>query len=311
MNILYLAPIHPFLTSGDPLPRWQTQSSHVRALQELGHRVKAVAYSPRRFGPVTVGERLVGNFGVLGVLGKFDVIMLSLGADVLLPLTLRLLLARLHAPLVILSGVSPLKLGNPREHALAPLATLVATNDPTHAHEWMSLGTTRAIALPISAIDPTIHYLRSSIRRDLDVVFAGTVSPDRKRFFRDLRRHLPREISLMTRQFVWEEEYAKLLSRAKIVLNPIRPSMKYGANLRLFEIPAFGALELSSYSKEEWLIPGEEVVTYDSPKDATKKIIYFLKYQRERERIAQAGYRRVLREHTFVHRFRKLIAMLP
>ena len=69
-------------------------------------------------------------------------------------------------------------------------------------------------------------------------------------------------------------------------------------------------MELSSYSNQEWLIPGEEVVTYDSPQDVVKKVVYFLGHQEERERIARAGQRRVFRDHTFVHRFRELITML-
>lgn len=317
MRILYLSPVHPLLTEGTPLPRWQTQASHVRALEHLGHTVRVARYAPRKLGHLSLGERLLENLGVLGISGSFDLIMLSLGADALLPLTVRLLCARFRAPLVILSGVSPIRQGNPRERALAPLATLVATNDPSHAKEWKELGARRAIVLPLSAIDPTIHYprlaggrARSNIRQDLDVVFAGTVSEDRKYFLRELQRHLPASVSLVIKQFVWEEEYAGLLSRTKIALNPIRPSMRHGANLRLFEIPAFGAMELSSYSKDEWLTPGKEIVTYDSPSDAAKKIAYYLHHHDERKRIAKTGYTRVMKEHTFVHRFRKLIDVL-
>lgn len=310
MKILYLSPIHPFLTPGNPLPRWQTQASHVRALAALGHDVTVVPYAPRRLGPVTIRERIVGNLGVLGIFGRFDLVLLSLGADVLLPITLRLLLRRLRAPLVILSGVSPVKFGNPRERALAPLAFLVVANDLLHAREWERLGAPRTVVLPISAADPTLHFPRLSVRRDLDVVFAGTVSEDRARFFRDLRHLLSPLISVTVQHFLWEEDYAVLLSRAKIALNPIRPSMKHGANLRLFEIPAFGALELSSSTSPAWLIPGKEVVVYDSPKDAATKIVYYLKHQKERERIARAGMRRVFQEHTFMHRFRKLFDVL-
>ena len=36
----------------------------------------------------------------------------------------------------------------------------------------------------------------------------------------------------------------------KDCFKPIRPEMKNGANLRMFEIPAFGALELGSYGKK-------------------------------------------------------------
>lgn len=313
MTILYLSPVHPLMTEGKPLPRWQTQASHVRSLGTLGHDVAVVRYAPRKLGRPSLVQRICGNFKVLGRSVRsenVDVVMLSLGADVLLPVTIRVLLARAHAPLIILSGVSPIRQGNPRERALASLASLVATNDPSHAKEWMSLGARRAVVLPLSAIDPELHYSRPGIRRDLDVVFAGTITDDRREFVEALRQILPASVSLVVKEDVFEEEYAMLLSRATIAINPLRQTMKRGANLRLFEIPAFGAMELSSFSNDEWLVPGKEIVTYGSPKDAAEKILYYLKYPRERERITKAGWRRVMREHTFTHRFRNLIDVL-
>lgn len=310
MRILYLSPLHPLLPFGaEPLSRWQTQMSHVRALRELRHSVKIVVYSPNHLGSPSLEERIHGNIRVLTTSGKFDAIILSLGADVLLPLTVRILLARFSSPLIILSGVSPLREGNPREQALAPLTALVVTNDQSHADEWLALGTPRVIVLPISAIDPMIHFPRP-VKRDLDVVFAGTVNPERTAFLKKLRTLLPPSVSLTVKQFIWEEEYATILSRAKIALNPLRSSMKQGANLRLFEIPAFGALELASHSNSSWLTPGKEVISYQSARDAAAKILYFLKHSKEREKIARAGRTRVFREHTFVHRFKKILLEL-
>ena len=76
------------------------------------------------------------------------------------------------------------------------------------------------------------------------------MTPERREFLAELRKLLPETVKFVVKEFVWEEEYAGLMSRAKIVLNPIRPEMKNGANLRMFEIPAFGALELGSYGKK-------------------------------------------------------------
>ena len=58
----------------------------------------------------------------------------------LFPQTLRLIKWLTKAPLVILSGVSPVSDGNPRERAIAKFADLAAVNDEGHAQEWRKLG---------------------------------------------------------------------------------------------------------------------------------------------------------------------------
>lgn len=350
MNILYLSPVHPLLTPGDPLPKWQTQMSHVRALEQLSHSVKVIAYTPKTHIRVSLVERVFYNIKLLfyvsfiGEICSFTVtthlktrsgwpydgnrftrkfvnftrrskhlpigaIFLSLGADVLFPMTIRLLKWRLRVPLVILSGVSPIRDGNPRERVMAKYVGLVATNDPSHAQEWKELGARKAIVLPISAIDPELHYSRD-IKRDIDVLFVGTVTPEREQFFQKFHKLLSPHTSFVVKHHVFEEDYVKLLSRAKIVLNPLRPEMKRGANLRLFEIPACGALQLASHTNPEWFTEGKEILTYDDAEDAARLVNYYLSHKGERERIAKRGQERTLGEHTFQKRFKKLIIIL-
>lgn len=316
MRFLYFSPIHPFLTKleGDVLPRWQTQACHVRALEHLGHQVTVIAYTTSagvRPNPLT---RLTLNvasmakaFGAARV--PVDGILLSLGADVLFTGTMSWIQKHVHAPLVILSGVSPITDGNPRDRAMALFADLVVTNDASHARQWKGLGAKRSIVLPISAIDPLLHYPRP-VDRDIDVVFAGTMTPRRRSFLDALRSKLSPGVTFETREYVWEEDYALLLSRAKIALNPIRPEMNRGANLRMFEIPAFGAMELGSFSNPQWLKPSVEMILYKDPDDAAGKIAYYLVDESRRTPIAKRAYQRVMKEHTFVHRFRRLVKLI-
>ena len=307
MTILYLTPVHPLLTQGFPLPRWQTQMSHVRSLEELGHHVSVVTYTPNDHIQLSLSERVIYNTKIALFSGKADVVFLSLGADVLFSATIQLLKKKLHVPLIVLSGVSPVTNGNPRERSIAKSADIVATNDPSHAREWRELGARQSIVLPISAIDPALHYPRK-VKRDIDILFVGTVTPDRERFFQKFRKLLAPGISFVIKHHVFEEEYAKLLSRAKIVLNPIRPEMRHGANLRLFEIPAFGALQLSSFTKKEWFEEKKEIVTYQDTKDAVGKARYYVQHEKERRKIVEIATERVFKEHTFKKRFEKLIA---
>lgn len=315
MKILYLSPVHPLLTPGHPFPRWQTQASHVRALRALGHHVEILTYTPRDHIRLTAPERLVYNLKIALSRMKADVIFFSLGADVLFPTTVRFLKQKLHARLVILSGVSPVSNGNPRERAMAKFADLVATNARAHAKEWRDLGAKQSIVLPISAVDPKLLLRRNrgmrseDFKRDIDVLFVGTVTPEREQFFQKFR--LAKQdpaISFIVKHHVFEDEYTALLSRAKIALNPLRPQMRSGANLRLFEIPALGALELASHTSPEWLIEGKEIVTYKNAEDAARLVEYYLSHEKERKKIVQRGRERVFREHTFEKRFEKLLS---
>ena len=77
-----------------------------------------------------------------------------------MPWTLRLIKWLTKAPLVILSGVSPISDGNPRDRAIAKFADLAAVNDEGHAREWRKLGAKKTVVLPISGVDPELHFRR-------------------------------------------------------------------------------------------------------------------------------------------------------
>jgi len=377
MRILFLSPVNPKLTPGEPLPRWQMQASWVRALARQGHEVRVVKYTPDKRIRLEWGERIWRNIRAIREIGpafakasagkQIGLIIYSLGADVLLPGTIHYIKAKLGAPLAVLSGVSPIKQGNPRERAMAPLVDLAATNDQGHGDEWLGLGAKRTVVLPIAAVDPELHYPRntefgldaildgvSSIRsarnprslrrrlldseevrvlsgsssmisetpsstrqkletvleRDIDVLFAGTLTPERRRFFDRLRKLLPDRVKMVVKEFVWEEEYAELMSRAKIGINLLRPEMKLGANLRTFEIPAFGAMEITGFCRQEWLAPGKEVEVFRSAEEAAGLVKKYLRNDEARQKMAEAGRKRVIKEHTFDKRVEKLMEMI-
>lgn len=341
LKIIFLSPVHPLLTPGDPLPWWQMQSSWVRGLEKTGAEVRVVKYTPEdgrklnRFERILQNIRVIRvirpafvstqgrNFGEAREIGKVDLIIYSLGANVLLPSTLRLIKWFTGAPLVILSGVSPVSDGNPREREMAKFVDLAAVNDEKQAREWRELGVKKAVVLPISAMDPELHFnkgrafrlakgpaLKDRGIRDIDVLFVGTLTPERKEFFGSLRKLLPETVNFVIKEFIWEEEYARVMSRAKIILNPIRSEMKTGANLRMFEIPAFGALELASFGKKEWLAPGKEMLVYKDVKEAAGLIVKYLKEEKIRKEMAQRGKRRVLAEHKFEDRAERLFEMI-
>jgi spore maturation protein CgeB len=70
---------------------------------------------------------------------------------------------------------------------------------------------------------------------------------------------------------------------------------------RNFEIPGCGGFCLTEYVEglEHYYEIGKEIECFSTPEDAAEKIQYYLGHEKERERIAQAGFQRATRDHTW------------
>lgn len=74
---------------------------------------------------------------------------------------------------------------------------------------------------------------------------------------------------------------------------------------RFFEVIGCGGF-LLSYNVEflnDYFTLGKELVIYGNTTDLANKIEYYLKNEKEREKIANSGYDRVIKEHTYEKRF--------
>ena len=70
---------------------------------------------------------------------------------------------------------------------------------------------------------------------------------------------------------------------------------------RHFEIPACGTMQISEDGDvlTKRYVPDKEIIIYAGTEDLIEKVRYYLAHGGERERVAQAGYERTMREHTF------------
>lgn len=77
---------------------------------------------------------------------------------------------------------------------------------------------------------------------------------------------------------------------------------------RNFEVPGCGGFVLTSGVQEldNYFQVGKEVVCYEDTADLIEKAKYFLRNEEERRAIADAGYKRTLAEHTYLHRFKEI-----
>lgn len=81
-----------------------------------------------------------------------------------------------------------------------------------------------------------------------------------------------------------------------------RPPQIKGRN---FEVPGCGGFLLTERVPhlERYFVLDREVAVFDGPDDLLEKLRYWLEHDAERRVVAEAGYRRVLAEHTYDHRF--------
>jgi len=77
---------------------------------------------------------------------------------------------------------------------------------------------------------------------------------------------------------------------------------------RHFEVPACGGFLLTEPAEDlyNFYEYEKEIVIFNNLAELIEKIIYYLNHEEERKRIAQAGYERTLREHTWEKRFSEI-----
>ncbi len=102
-----------------------------------------------------------------------------------------------------------------------------------------------------------------------------------------------------------------LYSSSRINLNITVPQLRNSYSHRAFEIPACGGFLLSDYrpEAEQFFEIDRELICFRTMGDLIQKATYFLKNDKERNEISQRARRRVLEEHTYVHRLKKIISM--
>jgi spore maturation protein CgeB len=99
------------------------------------------------------------------------------------------------------------------------------------------------------------------------------------------------------------------LDNLKSAINTITRTQLKG---RIFEILGCRGFLLTDYAddSENYYQDKKEIVYYTNTPDLIEKIKYYLKTDKERERIAEAGYQRTIREHTFENRFNEIFKII-
>ncbi|MBI3016354.1 MAG: glycosyltransferase [Candidatus Tectomicrobia bacterium] len=185
--------------------------------------------------------------------------------------------------------------------------------------------------LPL-AVDPGIHRrlavsAADSQRYDCDVSFVGSWNKERQEIIEHLASRTSASLKIWgpgwRKAFsgdgrlagcvqgagIYGEQVVKLFNVARISLNiHTWHGIPSGVNGLAFEVPACGGMAMLEHSEElsEIYRIGEEVESYRSLEELVDKINFLLANPEARRKIAERGYERVQRDHTFARRMERL-----
>jgi spore maturation protein CgeB len=178
--------------------------------------------------------------------------------------------------------------------------------------------------------DPSVLEKVTKQERKYFCTFVGGISRSHKRarvlleklasyvdidFFGYGAETLEKSSSIIPRHHgeVWGIEMYRILLSSKITINRhIDVAENYANNMRLYEATGCGCLLITDYKENlnELFKLGEEVVSYKSIDKLIELIRYYGENEDERKRIAEAGQRRTLNEHTYYKRMVELVNII-
>ena len=180
------------------------------------------------------------------------------------------------------------------------------------------------LALFDTMCDPAMHEDGVfALLRDIDILFVGALFPNKMPLLAAVKKAFGRRCRLhglagwkknlyfnLKHGFpgwvapIRFEDYVPLYNRTKIGIN-VHNRGKYTVGaFRLFELPGNGVMQISDGGEylQEFFKVGEEIESYETAEELIDKVKYYLANDEARERIARAGYNRVMRDHRIAHR---------
>lgn len=211
----------------------------------------------------------------------------------------------------------------------APCFNWIVTTAPSALPKYANLGYGSVIKSQWACNH--FRYRKLDLPLKYDVTFVGQTHSDRPKIIQSLRDS---GINVHVWGKGWksgyisQEEMIGVFNQSRINLNMTKASTcsqglqyarahAYRQNPeqikgRSFAIPGCGGFQLSGSVEDlgEYYEIDKEIVCYEDVEDLGEKIRYYLSNEDERAAIAQAGYQRTLREHTWVHRLTNIFKRL-
>lgn len=185
---------------------------------------------------------------------------------------------------------------------MAKKADLVFCAQKQAVEDMKHDGIANPIWLP-HAVEPQAYSRFDLVSKKYDVCFVGHVnSLNREDALHRLFAEFP---SFYYGQQLFEKA-ARKFAESKIVFNI---AMKEDLNMRIFEVMATGSFLLTDWvpTIDELFEDGKHLVLFHSLDEMVDKARYYLTHDDEREKIAQAGYEEVMKNHTIQHRVSRIL----
>ncbi len=124
-----------------------------------------------------------------------------------------------------------------------------------------------------------------------------------KKYFREKINYFP-EVN-------YYEDLPYIYNLSTINFNTTSLQMKNAVNQRIFDVPACQSFILTDYRKqlEDLFEIGEEVICYNNTEEIKELIKKYLNDEKERGKIIKNAYKRVIKEHQYIHRVKQLITI--
>jgi spore maturation protein CgeB len=328
MHVLYVAMRHEY---GDPRRGLSFEETNFRSsLEGMGHRLTTFDFMERaaRNG----GARMRAELVELSAETKPELAFFFLFTDQLDAQTIEAVGRRGGCPTVNWFADDHWRFDGFTRY-MAPAFDLAVTTDPDSLPKYRLLANTR-VHLSQWACN---RYAYGKVTNELkhDVTFVGQPHGDRKETVATLAAsRLPVECW----GFGWpsgpieHDEMVDVFASSRVNLNLSNSSEVPGLKARLrrvlhfhppaprpsqikgrnFEVPGCGGFLLTERVPhlERYFELDREVAVFDGTDDLAEKVRYWLENDLERQQVADAGYRRVISEHTYDHRFAAIFAEL-
>lgn len=152
----------------------------------------------------------------------------------------------------------------------------------------------------LNGFDEELHRPLPEVDQDIDVLFAGSMTPRRQAWLDRLDAYVP-----VTVLSAYGEELVRAMARAKIVLN-LHAEECLDTETRVFETLGCGAFLLTERLSAENPFTNGELVQCSGFDDLRRKAAYYLQHADERRAIAARGREEAVDRHTYTHRAQQI-----
>jgi hypothetical protein len=192
------------------------------------------------------------------------------------------------------------------------------------------LGASRIVWTPLAG-DPSLHgplqcTESEAVEYGAEATFIGGWRPEREALLSTLTqfnlkiwgpdwgrrcRNNPVIMKAWQGRALRGSEFARAVASSKINLNIIDQTNYPAANMRFFEIPCAGGLQVCSPcpEMESEFKHGETTFYYRSERELSDLIRYLLDNNELREKVKRAAYMRVMEKHTYLHRATQILGL--